>query len=219
VRPKPDRCSVEGCQDGGRISRGLCKPHYDRARVRGTLDEHPTLPPRSCTIDGCDEPHRANGYCNRHAHNYYLTGDPLSAKERGEVTCPACNHPDRSSIDLDLFDHGASPALVARYGIARATLNRHRAEHAGIPSTYDLGCSVCRHPDVDRLDSMLRSGVRGTKKAVAAEVGIYSARYHVLHHLDNPEQAARVAAFHIARLAFVRSLPNPDPPSRPSEHQ
>jgi hypothetical protein len=33
---------------------------------------------RRCSIDGCDNPHKARGYCNRHYERNRLTGEPES---------------------------------------------------------------------------------------------------------------------------------------------
>ena len=59
-------CSSTDC-DRSVLARGLCSRHYDRARKRGELDAHPTLPKvpftRTCSVDGCHKPHYGRGLC------------------------------------------------------------------------------------------------------------------------------------------------------------
>jgi hypothetical protein len=35
---------------------------------------------RTCTIDGCDRPYRASGYCSRHYAKWHVHGDPLHVR-------------------------------------------------------------------------------------------------------------------------------------------
>ncbi|WP_454044393.1 hypothetical protein [Cellulosimicrobium sp. Marseille-Q8652] len=35
--------------------------------------------PDTCTIDGCDKPHKSLGYCMAHYHRYRRHGDPLAS--------------------------------------------------------------------------------------------------------------------------------------------
>jgi hypothetical protein len=45
---------------------------------------------RACSVEGCDRPHRARGFCNPHLRRFYVEGDPQIDKPiRGEspITC------------------------------------------------------------------------------------------------------------------------------------
>lgn len=41
------------------------------------------MPKRTCSIDGCERPHEARGWCNRHYEKWRAHGDPLAIR-RGE---------------------------------------------------------------------------------------------------------------------------------------
>lgn len=36
---------------------------------------------RTCTVDGCEQPHRGRGYCNKHLLRWRKYGDPLMVRE------------------------------------------------------------------------------------------------------------------------------------------
>jgi len=38
---------------------------------------------RFCSIEGCDNPHEARGYCGKHYQRFKTHGDPLGGRERG----------------------------------------------------------------------------------------------------------------------------------------
>lgn len=77
-------CMLDGCERGGKISRGLCDSHYQRARRRGetaTLPRahrEPGTPAPTCTIDACDSPVKARGLCEKHYCRWAAHGDPLT---------------------------------------------------------------------------------------------------------------------------------------------
>lgn len=37
---------------------------------------------RTCSVDGCEDPHRARGWCGSHYQRWHKYGDPLATKER-----------------------------------------------------------------------------------------------------------------------------------------
>ncbi len=48
--------------------------------------------PRICSVDGCDKPHYAKGYCALHWRRCHIHGDPHTVKiqEAGRCTIPGC---------------------------------------------------------------------------------------------------------------------------------
>lgn len=74
------RCSVEGCERGGKVVRGWCATHYLRWRVTGDPgDASPARRKRArCSIDGCDDPVVGHGWCQKHYTRWRRHGDPLS---------------------------------------------------------------------------------------------------------------------------------------------
>lgn len=63
------------CGGNQRWSRGLCRTCYGKAHKAGILDQvalpsrhrgKPKGKPRVCSVEGCDEPHMARGFCARH---------------------------------------------------------------------------------------------------------------------------------------------------------
>jgi hypothetical protein len=54
---------------------------------------------RTCTVDGCNRPHDARGYCNTHYRRWRLYGDPLEPSHvatRGVCSFDGCTNAHRS---------------------------------------------------------------------------------------------------------------------------
>lgn len=68
-------CKIEGCGRLANGSKGYCVMHYTRIRIHGTptpkfkyaFQEHED----GCLVEGCQEPFRSNGLCNKHNTNFY----------------------------------------------------------------------------------------------------------------------------------------------------
>lgn len=87
------KCSVDDCdKEVFVLSSCLCKTHYHRLKRTGGLEisRQPPNKNRSCTIDGCDLPHKAKGYCCNHYENFKRTGDPLTQKRAPNGTGHIC---------------------------------------------------------------------------------------------------------------------------------
>lgn len=74
------QCSVEGCEKGGKMRRGLCEMHYRRWRLYGEVGTPgPIWPVRhTCVVDGCDGLCQGHGYCAKHYMRWRKHGDPLA---------------------------------------------------------------------------------------------------------------------------------------------
>src|SRR5689334_4655358 len=56
IKDKPLVCQFEGCNNTIIHAKGLCRKCYNRQYVS----------PNKCSVEGCDNPLYANGYCNMH---------------------------------------------------------------------------------------------------------------------------------------------------------
>lgn len=79
------RCQRDGCPDAA-TKRQWCSKHYQSERERsiaaGTPWEKKTYPD-TCSVEGCDRDHAANGYCNTHARAHQRAQAPT-------CTAPGC---------------------------------------------------------------------------------------------------------------------------------
>ena len=79
LRKDTDPCSVDGCEKE-RYAHGVCQPHYDRMRTRGTYDDPEGLvfnQGRECSVDGCERIEDTKGMCGAHYNRLKRHGDPL----------------------------------------------------------------------------------------------------------------------------------------------
>lgn len=76
-------CSVEGC--GKRVlAKKLCSMHYSRLAHGGTVDSARAYRREaSCSLDGCDRPHKGHGFCEGHLRRLRRYGDPLGSGSPG----------------------------------------------------------------------------------------------------------------------------------------
>lgn len=73
VRNGAAQCRRKGCTLLAVLD-GLCKPHYDRRRRMD--DEKELRDSRRCSVEGCDRPYDAGGFCQLHYYRKLKTGDP-----------------------------------------------------------------------------------------------------------------------------------------------
>lgn len=66
---------------------------------------------RTCTVDGCETPHAAKGYCGRHYQMWSRTGDPLTPPARPQVGPAACS---LAGCDRPYYGKGLCEAHYAR---------------------------------------------------------------------------------------------------------
>lgn len=70
-------CTVDGCDKDRRSGTAtLCGMHAIRVRRHGSTDEPPRRVRGACSLDGCDRPHVAHGYCAPHYRRFKANGDP-----------------------------------------------------------------------------------------------------------------------------------------------
>lgn len=63
--------------------------HYERWRLHGDLTYTTVI--EVCTVDGCEKPHLASGYCSMHHTRLRRHGDPAAVvRFRGEYTSDEC---------------------------------------------------------------------------------------------------------------------------------
>lgn len=80
-------CKIDGCENGGYITRGLCKMHYARWLRHGDVGSPEKLlriPSRGefCSLDDCHNPAATRGLCNSHYKRLRKYGDPYGKPNR-----------------------------------------------------------------------------------------------------------------------------------------
>lgn len=70
-------CSIDGCERPF-VARGLCNPHYVRARKDGSLADAPRFRPQpgECSVDGCEIRGNRRGMCRKHYQRWVNHADP-----------------------------------------------------------------------------------------------------------------------------------------------
>lgn len=72
-------CSVDGCENSGKLRRGWCDKHYKRWQVHGDPN-HTTREPRNkdktCSITGCGSTVTALNMCNKHYRRHLKKTNP-----------------------------------------------------------------------------------------------------------------------------------------------
>lgn len=127
---------------------------------------------RTCSVEGCDRPHRARGYCVAHWDRWQKSGDPgpaLIGKPRRVTTCSA------RSCDQDKVCYGLCP--------------KHALESVGWDLDPETGCHIWRGLRTERGYGVLGSDLKHRVHRVAWEAvngrpvpeGLV-----VRHRCDNP---------------------------------
>lgn len=99
----------------------------------------------TCSIDGCDRPHRARSWCNNHYHVWLRNGDPLHVVTEEERFLSKVNKTDSCWI-------WTANSLPSGYGMFRAKAGRRLAHRASyemyvgeIPEGYQID-HTCHMP-------------------------------------------------------------------------
>lgn len=160
-------CTIDGCDrphDGGW---GMCKKHWTRWRSNGDpLGVLPATRPfkygPTCSVDGCNESHKARGYCGKHYVRFRKYGDPTVVgprdgrppkggitgydgahkrvtRSRGPATAHMCVDCDNPAQEWS-YSGADTDELVTDPTI--------RGEHPGLrysldPNFYDPRCKKC----------------------------------------------------------------------------
>lgn len=93
-------------------------------------------PPKSCTIDGCNAPHRGRGYCNAHLLRLQRHGDPLAGSTPKGATTRELKR--LLAIETDECVLWPLGKLASGYGVAtvdsqQVLVHQQALEHRGIP--------------------------------------------------------------------------------------
>jgi hypothetical protein len=97
-------CSVDGCErDRVGVYHRWCKNHYQQDLRRRQKDLHALGFGRTCSVEGCNKPHDANGYCGLHrsrlARHGTLELPPRKSKakaDRAACSVEACTKDAKS---------------------------------------------------------------------------------------------------------------------------
>lgn len=135
-------CIDEGCGKEA-ITRGYCRPHYERALRKGLLKK--ITRSTVCSLAGCSEDRYSRGLCTVHYHRQYRTGtavkrcsgDGCTREAHAKGLCNKCYYrvfvAKKKAADVPM------PQLVAA-SVQRAAIKetrRKRLEKRGItPCAY-----------------------------------------------------------------------------------
>ena len=69
--------------------------HYARLLRHGDINTNLQKQKKLCSVEGCNNVHRAKGYCAHHYNNYRIYGDPLHKNRIPTYVCTVegCNQP------------------------------------------------------------------------------------------------------------------------------
>lgn len=97
---------------------------------------------KTCTIDGCNQPPKARGWCRKHYNRWHRHGDPSIKQQLKPCGTVAGyrRHKDRG-------EEACKPCLLAMNKYNR----ERRAEQRTMNVTATIGeCGTCKHPMVAR---------------------------------------------------------------------
>lgn len=129
-------CTVEDCTKRN-YSRGWCKMHYERMRLRGTLDPLPRKPKTNVgPCKACDRPAQYKGLCSGH-YQQQAKGRPLTPirtqrilpkDEHGRV-CTGCDRYktwDNFYINTDGNPRSKCNECMIRYSVEWQQANKEK---------------------------------------------------------------------------------------------
>lgn len=184
-------CLTDGCGRGGRLRRGLCDRCYQHQRTIGTIQR---VSERSCSFDGCNSPHYARGYCQKHYRREQAYGDADTLKNHrapAECTVEGC-----AKVPLAKGLCAMHRARIMKYGDpeAGAFQPRGTCEIPGCDRPHEAR-GLCgrhygrwlRHGDPDRLVKPLpldQQNYQGMHRRLKVTRGL--AAYQVCEHCGGP---------------------------------
>lgn len=123
-------CSINGCENGGKLARGYCNKHYIRWRKHGDpLQVKASW--ETCSIADCGRHAQGRGWCKMHWKRWRTHGDP-------EYVRPVPAPKPRCAVD---------ECEKPKHGYIYCTKHYQRWKASGDPLIV-----VPRHPGRNRLD-------------------------------------------------------------------
>lgn len=157
-------CSVDDCERGGQLRRGLCQHHYNRWYA---------LQPReprteSCSIADCGRPVDRRGWCATHYTRWWRHGDPTKVLPNSKLLRPGEQHVQWVGDEISYT--GMHRRLRAQRG--RASLHIcAKCESPAAQWAYD-------HNDVNERSC---TDTRGRVLPFSVDLGHYLALCHSCH--------------------------------------
>lgn len=111
----PAPCVEDGCGAKGTAGRGLCPKH------------HRAIHGKPCTIDDCEKPEAARGWCDNHYKLWKKHGDPLVRKDKVRPPCSVdgCDRPHKGlgycSLHYERFKKYGDVNHVGKVGRRRSS--------------------------------------------------------------------------------------------------
>jgi hypothetical protein len=172
---------------------------------------------RVCSVEGCEEPHKARGCCIHHYENIRAGRLPEQdgrGKGYRKGDCLVCDHPDKLTIEAELIAGTSVILLAEQCPFSTGPLYGHLS-HFPVAPPPNIGqpCRICAHPEAELIDEMLlarknagRRIIPGLRwKDLAARFGLPAdttdlARSHFRRHND-PQHQESIALRQLDRLS------------------
>jgi HNH endonuclease len=126
-------CCIEGCENVGRLTKGMCGMHYHRMRRNGDPGEATYRnsrwekhPPRLCSVDSCELSVTAWGMCNPHYLRMQRRGTTDLRQDFKNPPCAFAGCTRRASRRGYCRSHG-----VEVFGPGRTGDRKPITDHAG----------------------------------------------------------------------------------------
>lgn len=100
-------CLVDDCRNSTTSGKkGMCGMHAQRVKRRGTTDAPPKRVRPTCSLDGCERPHCAHGYCAPHYRRFMADGDPGPVEVKAyNKTATRYENPRDGYVRIKVGDH------------------------------------------------------------------------------------------------------------------
>ena len=146
--------------------------------------------PRACSIDGCESPHEAKGFCHLHYQRNYRTGSPMKAPRRvnrlRDHTCECCGSSYQSRSNNTKFC-----SMKCQY---RSNYLRHREQKLASGREY-------RKNNREKIKARRKEKYQANRH----EISVRNRENYLLNREERVKAAIKYQAEHPEIVALTRS--------------